>query len=94
MSRHMSPSASSRSGPVRTVQRSGFSLPSDTERIDRLASVLHVLYLMFNEGYATSSGPSLARTDLSGEAIRLARMVHAALPALATRNGGEVVPDF
>jgi len=42
--------------------------------------VLHVLYLLFNEGYATSSGPDLARTDLSGEAIRLARVVHAAVP--------------
>ena len=41
--------------------------------------MLHVLYLLFNEGYAGSSGPDLARTDLSGEAIRLAR-VHAALP--------------
>jgi len=43
--------------------------------------VLHVLYLIFNEGYAASDGPDLARTDLSGEAIRLARDVHAALPA-------------
>jgi len=64
------------------VKESGarFSLPSDTERIERLASVLHVLYLMFNEGYATSAGPSLARADLSGEAIRLTRLVHGALP--------------
>ena len=42
--------------------------------------MLHVLYLIFNEGYATSSGPELARTDLSSEAIRLTRLVHAALP--------------
>ena len=42
--------------------------------------MLHVLYLLFNEGYATSSGPDLARTDLSSEAIRLTRGVHAALP--------------
>jgi RNA polymerase sigma factor (sigma-70 family) len=48
---------------------------------ERLPSVLHVLYLVFNEGYAASDGPDLARTDLSGEAIRLARDVHAALPA-------------
>src|SRR5262249_54285144 len=41
---------------------------------------LHVLYLIFNEGYAASGGPDLARSDLSGEAIRLARDVHAALP--------------
>jgi RNA polymerase sigma factor (sigma-70 family) len=47
---------------------------------ERLPSVLHVLYLIFNEGYAASDGPDLARTDLSGEAIRLARDVHAALP--------------
>ena len=48
---------------------------------ERLRSVLHVLYLIFNEGYAASGGPDLARTDLSGEAVRLARGVHAALPA-------------
>jgi RNA polymerase sigma factor (sigma-70 family) len=57
-----------------------FTLPSSEARAERLGSVLHVLYLLFNEGYATSSGPDLARTDLSGEAIRLARVVHAALP--------------
>jgi RNA polymerase sigma factor (sigma-70 family) len=56
-----------------------FTLPSTDERVERLRSVLHVLYLFFNEGYATSSGPDLARTDLSSEAIRLARMVHAGL---------------
>ena len=57
-----------------------FALPSPGDRGERLRSVLHVLYLLFNEGYATSSGPDLARSDLSGEAIRLARSVHAALP--------------
>jgi RNA polymerase sigma factor (sigma-70 family) len=57
-----------------------FRLPSPDRRLERLRSVLHVLYLLFNEGYATSSGPDLGRTDLSGEAIRLARGVHAALP--------------
>ena len=57
-----------------------FALPSPADRPERLRSVLHVLYLLFNEGYASSSGPELARTDLSGEAIRLARGVHAALP--------------
>jgi predicted RNA polymerase sigma factor len=63
------------------VKESGarFGMPSDAERSDRLRSVLHVLYLMFNEGYATSSGPVLARADLSGEAIRLTRLVHAGL---------------
>ncbi len=57
-----------------------FTLPPDDDRAERLRSVLHVLYLLFNEGYATSSGPDLSRTDLSGEAIRLARSVHVALP--------------
>jgi len=57
-----------------------FSLPSPETRTARLRSVLHVLYLLFNEGYASSSGPDLARTDLSVEAIRLARDVHAAVP--------------
>ncbi len=57
-----------------------FALPAADEHAERLRSVLHVLYLLFNEGYATSSGPDLARSDLSGEAIRLARLVHDALP--------------
>ena len=54
---------------------------------ERMRSVLHVLYLIFNEGYAASSGPDLARTDLSGEAIRLARAVHAAVPQDAEVTG-------
>jgi len=54
---------------------------------ERLSSVLHVLYLIFNEGYAASDGPDLARTDLSGEAVRLARGVHAALPRDAEVTG-------
>jgi len=58
-----------------------FDPPTEVERSERLGSVLHVLYLMFNEGYATSSGPDLARPDLSGEAIRLTRVVHERLPA-------------
>jgi RNA polymerase sigma factor (sigma-70 family) len=57
-----------------------FAMPSAEERAERLHSVLHVLYLMFNEGYASTSGPDLARADLSAEAIRLTRAVHAALP--------------
>ncbi len=44
---------------------------------ERLRSVLHVLYLIFNEGYASSIGADLHRTELSGEAIRLTRMLHA-----------------
>jgi RNA polymerase sigma factor (sigma-70 family) len=58
-----------------------FALPGPADRPERLAQVLHVLYLMFNEGYATSAGQELGRTDLSGEAIRLARGLHATSPA-------------
>jgi RNA polymerase sigma factor (sigma-70 family) len=57
-----------------------FSLPEGQERAERLRSVLHVLYLIFNEGYASSIGADLHRAELSGEAIRLARMLHATLP--------------
>ena len=57
-----------------------FGLPSKDERADRLAVVLHVLYLIFNEGYVSTEGPGLQRPDLAGEAIRLARMVHRLLP--------------
>ncbi|CRK56259.1 RNA polymerase sigma-70 factor, ECF subfamily [Alloactinosynnema sp. L-07] len=52
-----------------------------------LAPVLHVLYLMFNEGYASSTGPTLVRTDLSGEAIRLTRATRAAVPDHAELGG-------
>lgn len=64
-----------------------FALPPPGTGGERLRSVLHVLYLIFNEGYAASSGPDLARTDLSGEAIRLARDIHAALPEDAEVTG-------
>jgi predicted RNA polymerase sigma factor len=57
-----------------------FGLPSPEAFAERLRSVLHVLYLLFNEGYATSSGPDLARTDLSSEAIRLTRGLATDLP--------------
>jgi RNA polymerase sigma factor (sigma-70 family) len=57
-----------------------FSMPTDAERTDRLAAVLHVLYLIFNEGYTSSVGDALKRPDLSNEAIRLTRMLHAQLP--------------
>ena len=58
-----------------------FRLPNDSERATRLAVVLQVLYLIFNEGYTASAGPALHRTDLSNEAIRLTRLLHALLPA-------------
>jgi RNA polymerase sigma factor (sigma-70 family) len=57
-----------------------FSLPPESERAERLAVVLHVLYLVFNEGYTASSGPALHRSDLTGEAIRLTREVRRLLP--------------
>jgi predicted RNA polymerase sigma factor len=57
-----------------------FRMPGVEERAKRLGAVLHVLYLVFNEGYTTSEGASLHRTDLSNEAIRLARAVHRLLP--------------
>jgi RNA polymerase sigma factor (sigma-70 family) len=57
-----------------------FTMPSDAERGERLGAVLHVLYLIFSEGYTSSVGASLHRPDLSNEAMRLTRAVHALLP--------------
>ncbi|MBT8162037.1 MULTISPECIES: RNA polymerase sigma factor [Arthrobacter] len=57
-----------------------FELPRPAERKARLGVVLHVLYLIFNEGYAASSGPSMHREDLTTEAIRLARLLWGLLP--------------
>ena len=57
-----------------------YQVPSPAELPDRLDTVLHVIYLVFNEGYAASSGESLTRPDLSGEAIRLARLLIELLP--------------
>ena len=65
------------------IKNSGvpFRLPAAAgEWQQRRRSVLHVLYLIFNEGYASSVGRELHRVELSGEAIRLARMVHRMLP--------------
>ena len=72
----------------RLITNSGipFRLPGKAERAERLAAVLHVLYLIFTEGYAATTGPRLHRVELSTEAIRLARMVYKALP-----DDGEVV---
>ncbi len=57
-----------------------FTLPAAWERSERLAAVMQVLYLIFNEGYVSTSGPSLSRADLSNEAIRLTRVLHEVLP--------------
>src|SRR5258706_13398694 len=64
------------------IQKAGarFHMPTESESRERLGAVLHVLYLVFNEGYATSSGESLQRVDLSREGIRLCRAVHRLLP--------------
>ncbi|MEQ1503105.1 MAG: DUF6596 domain-containing protein [Myxococcota bacterium] len=65
-----------------TIRSSGvpFGPPSEADREARLATVLHVLYLVFNEGYASSSGAAVHRTDLASEAIRLTRAARARLP--------------
>jgi RNA polymerase sigma factor (sigma-70 family) len=57
-----------------------FSMPNEEDRAERLSAVLHVLYLIFNEGYSSSGGPNLQRTDVSGDAIRLTRAVYSLLP--------------
>ena len=57
-----------------------YEVPTREELPDRLDTVLHVVYLVFNEGYAASSGESLTRADLSGEAIRLGRLLLGLLP--------------
>ena len=71
-----------------TIKAGGgrFGLPSEPERAERLSVVLQVLYLIFNEGYTATSGADLQRVELTAEAIRLARLVHALLP-----DDGEVM---
>jgi RNA polymerase sigma factor (sigma-70 family) len=66
-----------------------FRMPTDKDRAERLSAVLHVLYLIFNEGYTSSIGPTLHRSDLSNEAIRLTRAVHHVFPP-AAEGAGEV----
>ncbi|MYU36161.1 RNA polymerase sigma factor [Streptomyces sp. SID8358] len=65
-----------------TVKGSGtpLGMPDTADHAARLAEVLHVLYLIFNEGYATTDGDDLTAPALSGEAIRLARLLHRLLP--------------
>ncbi|MEV7517928.1 RNA polymerase sigma factor [Streptomyces diastaticus] len=69
--------------------RSGarFVPATDTDRRDRTEAVMRVLYLIFNEGYTAGSGEALARRDLSEEAVRLARLLHAADPEDAEAAG-------
>ena len=64
------------------IRKSGvpFSLPGEGERAARLTAVLHVLYLIFSEGYVSSAGAMLTRADLATEAIRLTRAVQHLLP--------------
>jgi RNA polymerase sigma factor (sigma-70 family) len=57
-----------------------FRMPPDAERSERMAAVLHVLYLIFNEGHTASSGSVLNRVELTGEAIRLTRQLRDRLP--------------
>lgn len=66
-----------------TIRASGlpFAMPAAGEAAGRLHTVLRVLYLIFNEGYASTAGPNLQRVELAAEAIRLTRMVHTARPA-------------
>jgi RNA polymerase sigma factor (sigma-70 family) len=65
----------------RRIEQSGIplALPTSEERPARLRIVLHVLYLIFNEGYTSSAGRELQRTELADEAIRMARMTHRVL---------------
>jgi RNA polymerase sigma factor (sigma-70 family) len=72
-----------------TIKASGVRLqrPTEEERSGRLGSVMHVLYLVFSEGYAASSGSGVLRDDLSCEALRLARLLHALVPEEAEASG-------
>src|SRR6202021_551366 len=72
-----------------TIRESGFdfSLPAGAERTERLRAVLHVLYLVFNEGYTASDGDELTVPALSREAIRLTRWLHRLLPQDAEVTG-------
>src|SRR5260370_7473071 len=58
-----------------------FRMPAAQERAGRLAAVLHVLYLIFSEGYASTSGPNLQRAELAAEAIPLPRTLPPLPPA-------------
>lgn len=64
------------------IRKSGarFELGPDEDFPGRLSAVMRVLYLIFNEGYTVTTGTDLTRTDLTGEAIRLTRLLHALVP--------------
>ena len=62
------------------AERIPYQVPPEDELPQRLDAVLHVVYLLFNEGYSASSGDALVRPDLSAEAIRLGRLLHELLP--------------
>ncbi|ACQ80460.1 putative RNA polymerase, sigma-24 subunit, ECF subfamily [Beutenbergia cavernae DSM 12333] len=64
-----------------------FALPGPDELPGRLDAVLHVVYLVFREGYAATTGPALQRTELAAEAIRLARLVRRSVPDHAEAAG-------
>lgn len=61
-------------------ERIPYHVPAGAELPERLAAVLAVVYLLFNEGYSVSAGPTLTRADLSAEAIRLGRLIYELLP--------------
>jgi RNA polymerase sigma factor (sigma-70 family) len=64
----------------KAIKDAGFHLPPPAERAERLDAVLHVLYLIFNEGYTATSGAELHRAELTSEAIRLTRQLRDQLP--------------
>lgn len=65
-------------------ERIPYEIPGVRELPERLATVLHVIYLVFNEGYFATSGPAITRHDLSGEAIRLGRLLVELMPGPET----------
>ena len=69
------------------TSRIPFAVPAGAERAERLSAVLHVLYLIFNEGYSATSGDQLTAPELTGEAIRLTRWLRRLLPDDAELTG-------
>ena len=65
----------------KSLRDARFELPPPAELPERLQVVLHVLYLVFNEGYAASAGDRAQRADLTAEAVRLVRLMHVQVPA-------------